>query len=224
MVLKLPSATSPVAGPPTTVARKPLTATRHRADPHVATTPPCHQRGPSMILVCPIRSRNFVAGPAPNETNEITCRYRKCVFSYDECLMRTPSRYDFCPCRDTNWSQSRTPTPTDIFRLPLHPLPATLESAQLYAPALRPSPTIGRGDMRLPHPRAMGALLRKDERRKGATSQIELNPLRSPAIAQISLKSATKKRAADTSSLQSMKSSYAAYEAHGGAKSVGPAP
>ena len=40
----------------------------------------------------------------------------------------------------------------------------------------------------------------------------------------ISLKSATKKRAADTSSLQSMKSSYAAYEAHGGAKSVGPAP
>ena len=78
--------------------------------------------------------------------------------------------------------------------------------------------------MRLPHPRAMGALLRKDERRNGATSQIELNPLRSPGIAQISLKSATKKRAADTSSLQSMKSSYAAYEAHGGAKSVGPAP
>ena len=91
---------------------------------------------------------------------------------------------------------------------------------QLYAP----SSTIGRGDMRLPHPRAMGALLRKDERRNGATSQIELNPLRSLAIAQISLKSATKKRAADTSSLQSMKSSYAAYEAHGGAKSVGPAP
>ena len=95
---------------------------------------------------------------------------------------------------------------------------------QLYAPALRPSSTIGRGDMRLPHRRAMGDLLRKDERRKGATSQIELNPLRSPAIAQISLKSATKKRAADTSSLQSMKSSYAAYEAHGGAKPVGPAP
>ena len=88
----------------------------------------------------------------------------------------------------------------------------------------QPSSTLGRGDMRLPHRRAMGDLLRKDERRNGATSQIELNLLRSPAIARISLKSATKKRAADTSSLQSMTSSYAAYEAHGGAKSVGPAP
>ena len=87
--------------------------------------------------LCPIRPRHFVAGPTPNETNETTCRYKKCVFSYNECLMCTLSRYDFCPHRDTKWYQSGTPRPTDIFGLPLHPLPATLESAQLYAPALR---------------------------------------------------------------------------------------
>ncbi len=111
---------------------------------------------------------------------------------------------------------------------PQHPLtfsacPSTLSLLRWNQPSSTPQPYDWKRRHATAHPRAMGALLRKDERRKGATSQIELNPLRSPAIAQISLKSATKKRAADTSSLQSMKSSYAAYEAHGGAKSVGSA-
>ena len=177
MVLKTQSTKIPLAGPPTTVVEKPLPRIPPFGCPSVAVAPPRLPRGRSMVQACPIRLRHFVAGPTPNETNETTSRYKTCVFSYDECLMWSPfphtiSAHIVIPSGD----QSRTPTPTDIFRLPLHPLPATLESAQLYAPALRPSSTIGRGDMRLPHPRAIGALLRKGERRNGATSQIELNP------------------------------------------------
>ena len=66
MVPQTQSAKTPMAGPPTTVVRKPLAntlvTTRHRADPRVAAAPPCHLRGTSMILVCLIRPRNFVAG------------------------------------------------------------------------------------------------------------------------------------------------------------------
>ena len=40
----------------------PLVTTRHRADPRVAAAPPCYLRGLSMVRVCPIKARYFVAG------------------------------------------------------------------------------------------------------------------------------------------------------------------
>ena len=63
MVLKTKSAKTPVAGPPTTVVRKPLVGTRHRAAHVLRAAPPCLSRGLSMTLVCPIKLRHFVAGP-----------------------------------------------------------------------------------------------------------------------------------------------------------------
>ena len=46
-----------------------------------------------MALVCLTKPHHSVAGPTPNETNETHCRYKTCVFSYDECLIPTLSRY-----------------------------------------------------------------------------------------------------------------------------------
>ena len=66
MAPKTQSAKTPVTGPPTTGIRKPLAntpvTTRHRADPRVAAAPPCYLRGRSMVRVCPIKARHFVAG------------------------------------------------------------------------------------------------------------------------------------------------------------------
>ena len=167
MALKAQSAKTPVAGPPTTVVRKPLPGIPPFGSPSVAVAPVRLPRGLSMAPLCPIRPRHFVAGPTPNETNETTCRYKTCIFSYDKCLICTLSGYDFCPLVIPSGTKAG------------HQGPLTISACPSTISLLRwnqPSSTIGRGEMRLPHRRAIGDLLRKDERRKGATSQIELTP------------------------------------------------
>ncbi len=99
MVPKTPSARTPVAGPPTTLVRKPLAGISPFGCPSDAAALPRLLRGPSMVPVCPIKPRHFVAGTAPNETNGTHYRYKTCVLSYDECPICTLSRYDCCPCR-----------------------------------------------------------------------------------------------------------------------------
>ena len=89
MVPKTQSAKTPIAGPPTTVVRKPLAGIH----PFGCRRPAI--RAASQWHRCvPLRPRHFVAGPTPNETNETHCKYEQCVFSYDECPICTPSRYD----------------------------------------------------------------------------------------------------------------------------------
>ena len=90
---------------------------------------------------------------------------------------------------------------------------------QLYAPVLRWK----RRHATAP-PEGHGRPASQRRTTKWSDFSYRLNPLKSPPISQISLNLATKKRATDTSSLKFMKSSYAAYETRGGAKSVGPAP
>ena len=117
MVLKTQSTKTPVAGPPTTAVRKPLVGTRHQSAQVLRVAPHCHPHGLSMAQACPIKSRHFVAGPTPNETNETHCRYKKCVFSYDQCLICTLPRYDFCPCRGYTVRRNRDTMSHPIHRL-----------------------------------------------------------------------------------------------------------
>ena len=63
MVPQTQSAKTPVAGTPTTVVRKPVAGIPTFGCPSVAAPPPCHPHGLSMVRVCLIRPRNFVAGP-----------------------------------------------------------------------------------------------------------------------------------------------------------------
>ncbi len=77
MVPKTQSATTPVAGPPTTVGRKLLPGISPFGYPSVAVAPPRrHPRGLSMVPACPIKLLHFVAGPTPNETNGTHRRYK----------------------------------------------------------------------------------------------------------------------------------------------------
>ena len=99
MVPKTQSAKTPVAGPPTTLVRKPLAGISPFGCPSDAAALPRLLRGPSMVPVCPIKPRHFVAGPASNETNGTHYRYKTCVLSYDEYPICTLYRYDVCPCR-----------------------------------------------------------------------------------------------------------------------------
>ena len=94
MVPKTQSAKTPIAGPPTTVVRKPLAGIPPFGCPSVAAAPPRHPRGLSMAPVCPTKTPSFRSWTYANETNETHCRYEQCVFSYDECPICTPSRYD----------------------------------------------------------------------------------------------------------------------------------
>ena len=98
MVPKTQSAKTPVAGPPTTVVRKPFANT------------PCNNAPPgsptwsgraTLLPAWPLngtcvshKSPLFRSGIYPNETNETHYRYGECVFSYDECPICTLSRYD----------------------------------------------------------------------------------------------------------------------------------
>ena len=82
MLPKTQSARTPAAGPPpmpTTAVRKPLARISPLGCPSVVAAPPCHPRGLSMGLMCPIKTRHFVAGPTTNETNETHCRYKNRV-------------------------------------------------------------------------------------------------------------------------------------------------
>ena len=95
MVPKTQSAKTPVAGPPTTVVRKPLANTPcYNAPPG---RPTCSGRA-TLLPAWPLngtcvshKSPLFRSWIYPNETH---CRYNKCVFSYDECPICTLSRYD----------------------------------------------------------------------------------------------------------------------------------
>ena len=169
--------------------------------------------------LCPIRPRHFVAGPTPNETNETTCRYKN-AFS-------ATTSVSCVPFPDTISAHIVIPSGTKAG----HQGPLTFSACPSTLSLLRwnqPSSTPQLYDWKRRHatapPEGHGRPASQRPTTKASDFSDRAQSLRSPAIAQISLKSATKKRAADTSSLQSMKSSYAAYEAHGGAKSVGPAP
>ena len=94
--VKRQSAKASLAGSVTGIARQCLVGLPPLAllgYPSVAAAPPCLPSGLSVALVCLTKPHHSVAGPTPNETNETHCRYRKCVFSYDECLIPALSRY-----------------------------------------------------------------------------------------------------------------------------------
>ena len=94
MVPKTQSAKTPVAGPPTTVVRKPLANTPcNNAPPG---RPTCSGRA-TLLPAWPLngtcvshKSPLFRSWIYPNETNETHYRYGECVFSYDECPICTP--------------------------------------------------------------------------------------------------------------------------------------
>ena len=95
MAPKMQSAKTPIAGPPTTVVRKPLANTPCNNAP-----PTCSGRA-SLLPAWPLngtcashKSPLFRSWIYPNETNETHCRYGECVFSYDECPICTLSRCD----------------------------------------------------------------------------------------------------------------------------------
>ena len=98
MVPKTQSAKTPVAGPPTTVVRKPFANTPcNNAPPG---RPTCSGRA-TLLPAWPLngtcvshKSPLFRSGIYPNETHETHYRYGECVFSYDECPICTLSRYD----------------------------------------------------------------------------------------------------------------------------------
>ena len=86
-----------------------------------------------MGLVCPIKPRDFVSGPTPNETNETHFRYKICVFSYAQCLICTIPRYDFCPCRGTPMRPNR-----DTMSHPIHRLPCPCRAKRTTASSGEP--------------------------------------------------------------------------------------
>ena len=81
-----------VAGPPTSVVRKPLAGIPPFSSPSAVVAPPRLPRGLSMVPACPIKPRHFVAGPTLNETNGTHCRYKNAFAAYDECQPLTKAK------------------------------------------------------------------------------------------------------------------------------------
>ncbi len=85
----------------------PLVTTRHRADPHVAAAPPCYLRGRSMVRVCPIKARHFVA--ILTQMRQVRhIADTKNAFQLRRVSHLYPFQIRFSPCRGTHRDQTGT--------------------------------------------------------------------------------------------------------------------